>query len=89
LYTHIYGAVPRGVSDGTEVEVAELAVLLVVLVAPSVVVDITADETTSATEAKEAAILEAISSALTVGDDIDEVDVEVTVIESEPEEDVA
>jgi len=39
--------------------------------------------TTSATEAKEAAILEAISSALAVGDDIGEVDVEVTVIELE------
>jgi hypothetical protein len=87
LSTHVYGAVLRGVSDGAEAEVVELAVLLLSSMGMAVVVGITVDETASVIEAKEAAILEAISSALT--DDVGVVDVEVTVVEPEPEEEVS
>lgn len=87
LNMNVYGSVLTGVTNGTEEETVELAALLLTSMAAAVAVDVTVDETTAALEAKEAAILEAISSALI--DEVGVVEVEVTVVETAAEEELA
>ena len=78
---HVYGAVLTGVTEGIAEETTELAALLLVSMAAAFTMGVMV-----LTEAKEAAILEAISSALI--DDVGVEEVEVTVVETAVKEEL-
>lgn len=77
----------KGVIDEEEEEPVELAALLLGSMAATVATGVVVDETMSVLEAKEAAILEAISSASIDG--LGVVDIKITVVKAGSEEELA